>query len=161
LRRECGRARRTIAAFARQFLIIDIRLGQAMEISMRLSLKLLAVFALGAGALGFSAASAHGNDGRGHDKRDSHYSHDQRDSRYSYGYGERYREGRPYSREIYDTRYRAHIVVVESISPSRRGPDFTCTVSARGPEAHRVPYRHLKRIAKRECSRRAHVIIRA
>jgi len=142
-----------IAAFARQFLTIDIRLGQAMEISMRLSLKLLAVFALGAGALGFSAASAHDNDGRGHDKRDSHY---------SYGYGDRYREGRPYSREIYDTRYRAHIVVVESISPSRRGgPDFTCTVSARGPEAHRVPYGHLKRIARRECSRRAHVIIRA
>lgn len=90
------------------------------------------------------------------------YRRDRRHRYYNdYGYGARYREGRPVHREIYDTRLRARIVLVERIDYTRRGPRLVCTVSARGPQARYAPYGHLRRIAARECSRRAEIRILA
>ncbi len=63
------------------------------------------------------------------------------------------------NREVYDTRYRARIVLTEQIVRTRQGPRLICTVNARGPQARYVPDSHLRRIARRECSRRAEVRI--
>ncbi len=81
--------------------------------------------------------------------------------RHDYGrrHGHRGRDGRIVNREVYDTRYRARIVLIEEVVRTRRGPRLICTVDARGPQARYVPDRHLRRIARRECSRRADVRI--
>lgn len=86
-----------------------------------------------------------------------------RDDRYDneYGYGDRYREGRPVHREVYDTRYRARIVLIEEVVRTRHGPHLVCTVSARGPDAHHVSYGRMRSIAARECSPRARIRIDA
>ena len=73
--------------------------------------------------------------------------------------GYRGREGRIVNREVYDTRYRARIILTEEIVRTRHGPRLICTVDARGPQARYVPNKHLRRIARRECSRRADVRI--
>lgn len=93
-------------------------------------------------------------------RRDDH--RDRGDSYYNdYGYGGRYSDGRPVHREVYDTRYRARIVLVEEVVRTRHGPHLVCTVSARGPEAHYVPYGRLRSVAARECSPRSRIQIDA
>lgn len=93
-----------------------------------------------------------------------HDRYDRRDryrGRHDYGRrnGYRGREGRIVNREVYDTRYRARIVLTEEIVRTRHGPRLLCTVDARGPDARYVPNKRLRRIARRECSRRAKVRI--
>jgi len=65
--------------------------------------------------------------------------------------------GRVVEREVYDTRYRARILLTEEIVRTRRGPQLVCTVKAVGPQARYVSKRRMYRIAHRECSRRAQV----
>ncbi len=83
------------------------------------------------------------------------------DRRHDYGRrnGYRGREGRIVNREVFDTRYRARIVLTEEVVHTRRGPRLLCTVDARGPQARYVPNKRLRKIARRECSRRAEVRI--
>lgn len=77
------------------------------------------------------------------------------------GYGRRngYRDSRVVNREVYDTRYRARIILTEEVVRTRHGPRLVCTVDARGPDARYVPNKHLRRIARNECSHRAEVRI--
>jgi hypothetical protein len=67
------------------------------------------------------------------------------------------RDGRVVKREVYDTRYRARIVLVEEVFYHRRGRDYVCTLDVRGPEARYVPRGQVRAIANRECSRRARI----
>lgn len=116
---------------------------------------------------GFSLSIRVGDDDR-YDRR-GHYDdrHDRRgryDDRRRYDdYGRRngYRgdNGRIVNREVFDTRYRARIVLTEEVVRTRRGPRLICTVDARGPEARYVPDKRLRKIARKECSRRAQVRI--
>ena len=70
------------------------------------------------------------------------------------------RRGRVVNRQVFDTRHRARIVLIEEIVRSRRGHRrLICTVEARGPEARYVPKRRMRRIANRNCSPRARVRI--
>lgn len=97
-----------------------------------------------------------------------------------YGYGDRYRDGDRYRgrdgryddrydhrrsrvvyRQVFDTRYRARIVLVEQAFYSRRGEYRVCTVEARGPEARYVPRGQMRSIAARNCSRRSDIRILA
>ena len=70
-----------------------------------------------------------------------------------------YRRGdrRVVYRDVFQTRYRARIVLVEEIVHRRRGSRLVCTVEARGPEAGYVSKRRLNRIANRNCSPRARI----
>ncbi len=103
----------------------------------------------------------------GYDRRDRHGDYDRHD-----GYGRRGRhddygrrngyrgdEGRIVNREVYDTRYRARIILTEEVIRTRHGPRLLCTVDARGPEARYVPNKRLRKIARDNCSRRAEVRI--
>lgn len=94
--------------------------------------------------------------GDGYDDR-----YDRRDRRYDRGRRHGYRgdRGRIVKREVFQTRYRARIVLIEEVYRTRRGPRLLCTVDARGPQARYVPKRRLHRIANRNCSRRAQVRI--
>jgi hypothetical protein len=91
------------------------------------------------------------------------------DSRYYDRYGRYYDRrgyrdhGRVVNREVYRLRgYRADAILVEEVYYGRRGgSDLICTVTARGPDARYVPYGQLRRIATRECSRRADIRIYA
>jgi hypothetical protein len=82
-----------------------------------------------------------------------------RDDDYGRRNGYRGRDGRVVNREVYDTRYRARIVLTEEIVRTRHGPRLLCTVDARGPQARYVPNKRLRQIARNECSRRAEVRI--
>ncbi len=88
------------------------------------------------------------------------------DSRRGRDYYRGYRNGyrghrsRIIHREVYDTRYRARIVLVEEVIRTRRGPRLVCNVSVRGPQAHYVSERRVYRIARRDCSRDARVRVR-
>ncbi len=73
--------------------------------------------------------------------------------------GYRGRNGRIVKRKVFQTRYRARIVLTEEAVRTRRGPSLVCTVSVNGPQAHHVPRRRLQNIAARNCSRRARVRI--
>ena len=75
--------------------------------------------------------------------------------------GYRGREGRVVNREVFDTRYRARIVLVEEVVRTRRGPRLVCTVRARGPEARYVSERRMHRIANRVCSSGARIQVYA
>lgn len=94
-----------------------------------------------------------------YDRRDRYDRYDRYDRGRRHGY--RGREGRIVNREIYDTRYRARIVLTEEVVRGRHGPRLVCTVRALGPQARFVPDRHLHRIARRECSRRAQIRVYA
>ena len=88
-------------------------------------------------------------DDRGRNRgRDYHHRNDQRS-----------RQGRVVNREVFDTRYRARIVLTEQVVHTRRGPRLLCTVDARGPQARYVPNKRLRKVAKRNCSRRAEIRI--
>ncbi|NNE42323.1 MAG: hypothetical protein HKN14_15555 [Marinicaulis sp.] len=64
-------------------------------------------------------------------------------------------------RQVFQTRYRATIVLNENTVRSRRGFQKVCTVNVRGPQARFVPKKRLRRIAINNCSRRASVRINA
>ena len=65
-------------------------------------------------------------------------------------------------RQVFDTRYRARIVLIEEVVYTRRGNRrLVCTVRVRGPEADYVSRRRMNRIADRNCSPRARIRIRA
>ncbi len=76
-------------------------------------------------------------------------------------HGYRGRDSRVINREVFDTRYRARIVLVEEAVRTRRGPRLVCTVKARGPEARYVSERRMRRIARNNCSRRADIRVYA
>ncbi|MEO1135938.1 MAG: hypothetical protein AAFW68_04890 [Pseudomonadota bacterium] len=80
---------------------------------------------------------------------------------YGRRHGYRGRSGRIVNREVFRTRYRARIVLIEEVIRTRRGPRLLCTVDARGPEAHYVRNKRLRRIARRNCSHRAEIRILA
>jgi hypothetical protein len=94
--------------------------------------------------------------GRGYyDRRGSYYDRPYYDRR---GYRD---AGRVVDRDIVRLRgYRADAVVVEEYYGYRSG-HLVCTVSARGPDAHHVPYGLLRSVAVRYCSRRADIRIYA
>lgn len=85
-----------------------------------------------------------------------------RDGRY-YDGGRDYRRTRAHGgsrvvkRRVFDTRYRARIVLVEELFYSRRGRELVCTVSVRGPDARYVPWGRVRSIAARNCSYGAHI----
>lgn len=95
------------------------------------------------------------------------YRNNHRDRRYHHRYdrdhyrgrrnGYRGSRSRIVNREVYNTRYRARIVLVEEVIRTRRGPRLVCNVSIRGPEARYVSERRVYRIARRDCSRDARV----
>ena len=90
----------------------------------------------------------------GYRRGDRHY---RADHRYKNRYNDR-RRGRLVNKEVFDTRYRARIVLTEEVVRNRRGyKRLVCTVHARGPEAEYVSKRRLNRIAKRNCSPRARI----
>lgn len=94
-------------------------------------------------------------DRRGRYDRDRRYDRRGRsDRRY-----DRYRpRSRVVHRETYDTKYRAHIVLVEEIYWTRSGREqLVCSVLVKGPEAYYVKNRRLRRIARRDCSRHARI----
>lgn len=148
---------------------------------MKPILKSLAAIALGVGVLGLAQASANYRPDycpRDHDHRShtsnyyDYYAADRyyragpyRSSKRSYDrrYDRRYdRHYRPRSkvvhRQTYDTRYRAHIKLVEEIYWTRSGrKQLVCSILVRGPEAYHVPHRRLRRIANRDCSPRARI----
>ena len=106
---------------------------------------------------GFSLSIRVGDDDR-YDRR-GHYDDRRRYDDYGRRNGYRGDNRRIVNREVYDTRYRARIVLIEEVVRTRRGPRLICTVDARGPEARYVPDRRLRKIARRECSRRAQIRI--
>ena len=75
--------------------------------------------------------------------------------------GYRGREGRVVNRQVFDTRHRARIVLIEEAVRTRRGPRLVCTVEARGPEARYVSERRMRRIARNNCSPRARIKVYA
>lgn len=95
-----------------------------------------------------------------YDRRGRYDRYDRYDRRGRY---DRRRDGyrgdrtRVVNREVYNTRYRARIVLIEEVVRTRRGPRLVCTVKARGPEARYVSDRRMHRIANRDCSRRARI----
>ncbi len=132
--------------------------------------------AAGIMALGMSSAFADDHRGRdrGHDRDGANVSfsisvgdagyHDRRYDRRHYDgrrNGYRGRSGRVVNRQVYDTRYRARIILTEEVVRGRRGPRLVCTVQARGPQARYVSERRMHRIARRGCSPRARVRVYA
>ncbi|NNL87998.1 MAG: hypothetical protein HKP25_02930 [Marinicaulis sp.] len=101
---------------------------------------------------GVSLSITVGNDGY----RDRRYN-DRRYRDRGYRNGYRGRDGRVINRQVYDTRHRARIVLVEEVVRTRRGPRLYCTVEARGRDRHYVSKKRLRRIANRDCSPRARV----
>ena len=98
-----------------------------------------------------------------HDRRgyrgDDRGRRDYHDDDYGRRNGYRGRDGRVVNREVYDTRYRARIILTEEIVRTRRGPRLICTIDARGPEARYIPDRRLHKIARNNCSHRAEIRI--
>lgn len=93
---------------------------------------------------------------RRHDRR-SDRRYDRRYDNRGRRHGYRDDRGRVVNREVFDTRYRARIVLTEEVIRTRRGPQLVCTVRARGPQARYVKERRMYNIAHRNCSRRAQV----
>ncbi len=76
--------------------------------------------------------------------------------------GRRYEDRRPRSRVVnrqtYRTQYNARIVLVEEIYWTRSGREqLVCSVIVKGRDSYYVPQRRLRRIANRDCSRRARI----
>lgn len=78
---------------------------------------------------------------------------------YDRGRDRNYRGGhrRGVNRQVFDTRYRARIILTEAVERGRHGPRLVCTVKARGPEAQYVSTRRMYRVANNNCSPRARV----
>jgi len=130
-----------------------------------IAVKPILAGAFGLLALGAGAAQA---DDRGRHAADGYILDDSRagrvtlsvnvrDGRHYRGYKLRRYAGRVVNRDVFQTRFRARIVLVEEIVRRPRGPRLVCTVSVLGPEAGYVPRRRVHRIANRHCSPRARV----
>lgn len=154
---------------------------------MKSFVKYLVAFTFAAGAVGVAQASAEYRPDRCNDDHDhrshsaSYYDYYDEDKYYragaytgqraSYDRGRRYdgdRRGRRYERrrprsrvvhrETYRTQYNARIVLVEEIYWTRSGREqLVCSVIVKGRDAYYVPQRRLRRIANRDCSRRARI----
>ena len=85
------------------------------------------------------------------------YDHRRYDDRRRGYRGHRGYRSRVVNREVYNTRYRARIVLLEEVVRTRRGPRLFCTVSVRGPDANYVSERRVRRIARRDCSHDARI----
>lgn len=96
---------------------------------------------------------------RDYDRYDRKRRADRRD--YGRRNGYRGRDGRVVNREVFDTRFRARIVLIEEVIRTRRGPRLVCTVQARGPEANYVSERRMRRLARNNCSPRARIKVYA
>lgn len=96
---------------------------------------------------------------RRYDRRYDYYARDRRYRGKNHGY--RGRQGRIVNRQVFDTRHRARIVLIEEVVRTKRGPRLLCTVEARGREAGYVSKRRMKRIANNHCSPRARVRVYA
>jgi len=115
---------------------------------------------------GVSVSFRFGNDG--YRQRDRHARYDRYD-RYDRKAGHDYKRRNGYrdngqrivNREVFDTRYRARIVLTERVVRGDHGRRLVCTVKARGPEADHVSHRRLNKIANRYCSPRARVRVLA
>ncbi len=83
--------------------------------------------------------------------------YDRRDQYDGRRHGYRGDAARQVHREVFDTRYRARIVLSEEVVRTRRGHQLVCNVSVQGPEARYVPDRRVRRIAKDNCSNRARI----
>ena len=105
-------------------------------------------------SIGDSRYDRRGRYDRGYNRGGDHYDRGRRN-------GYRGRDGRIINREVFDTRYRARIVLVEEAVRTRRGPRLVCTVEARGPEAGYVSERRMHKIARNNCSQRARVRVLA
>ncbi len=101
---------------------------------------------------GYSSGPSRGApDDRGYDRgRDSHDRYDRHD---------RY-DDRRVRTQSFPTRYRANILLTESVSWNGRRPANLCTVEVRGPEARRVTRKEVSRVARNHCSRYARIIYR-
>lgn len=78
------------------------------------------------------------------------------------GYDDRYgydRGSRVIRRDVFNTRYRARIFLVEEEFYSRRGARRICTLDVRGPDKRYVPYGYVRSLANRACSRRSEIRI--
>ncbi len=90
--------------------------------------------------------------------RDDYRRRGRYDRGYRRGYERRRARSRVVNRETYSTRYRARIVLVEEIYWTRSGREqLVCSIIVKGREAYYVPQRRLRRIANRDCSRRARI----
>lgn len=92
------------------------------------------------------------------DDRHRHHRNDRYDDRGPRN-GYKGQRGRTVNREVFDTRYRARIILTEQIVRTRHGQRLLCTVDARGPQARYVPNKRLRKVARRNCSRRAEIRI--
>lgn len=105
---------------------------------------------------GYSSGRRYGDDHRA-DHRDNDRRRYRRNKYRGKNHGYRGRDGRTVNRQVFDTRYRARIVLVEEVVRTRHGPRLVCTVKARGQEAGYVSKRRMRRIANNNCSRRARI----
>ncbi len=114
----------------------------------------------------YSRAGAYRGSRDNYDRRSRRDNYDRRDRRGRYDdrydrggrYGRRHARSRVVNRETYRTQYRARITLVEEIYWTRSGrKQLVCSIIVRGREADYVPHRRLKRIANRDCSRRARI----
>ena len=94
------------------------------------------------------------NRGGRYDDRRGRYDRGRRDR----GYDRRRARSRVVNRETYSTRYNARIVLVEEIYWTRSGREqLVCSIVVKGRDAYYVPQKRLRRIANRDCSRRARI----
>ncbi len=103
----------------------------------------------------------HYDDRRSNDRRYNDRRYARNDNYRGKRNGYRDRDSRVVNRQVFDTRHRARIVLIEEVVRTKRGSRLVCTVEARGREAGYVPKRRLKRIANNNCSPRARVRISA
>lgn len=130
---------------------------------MKMLIKTAVAGFIGLLALGTTAAFA----GDGYGAKDRHYKDDRRgnvtlsvnfhNAHHGRYYDHRRSNRRVVYRDVFQTRYRARIVVTEEIVYRRKGKRLVCTVRARGPEADYVSKRRIHRIADRHCSPRARI----
>lgn len=94
------------------------------------------------------------------DGYDDRYDRGRYDDRYDRGYGGRYDRGsRVIRRDVFNTRYRARIFLVEEEFYTGRGVRRVCTLDVRGPDRRYVPYGYVRSLAYRACSRRSEIRI--
>ncbi len=153
---------------------------------MKSFVKYLVAFTFAAGAVGVAQASAEyrpdycavDHDHRSHTSsyydyydEDKYYrAGEYRGQRASYdrgrgydrdrrrGYDRRRPRSRVVHRQTYQTRYNARIVLVEELYWTRTGREqLVCSIVVKGRDSYYVPQRRLRRIANRDCSRRARI----
>ena len=108
---------------------------------------------------GYSSSSDRGGSDRQSEPNSSgsgRYDNDRYDDRYN---GDRYNNRRTRTLS-FPTRYRATILLTETVTRDRRGADTVCFADVRGPEARRISRKEVSRVARNNCSRYARIVIR-